>query len=99
MMNLGKRLKDLRVEMELTQGQVAQRIGVTASVVSAYETGIRQPSLESLIKLACLFDVSTDYLLGVSDSTASKPKNMVSLDGLSSSRAAIVRQLIAELRN
>ena len=37
MVEMSKKLRELRVEMELTQGQVAKRIGVTSSVISAYE--------------------------------------------------------------
>lgn len=50
----------------MTQGQVAERIGGTASIVSTYENGIRQPSYEALLRLSRLYGVSTDYLLGVS---------------------------------
>ena len=51
MVELGTKLRELRRERNWTQSQVAQRTGGTASVVSAYENGIRQPSYEVLIKL------------------------------------------------
>ena len=47
----------------MTQAQLAQKLGLTKSVISAYETGIRQPSYDILIHIAGIFDVSTDYLL------------------------------------
>lgn len=65
MVNLGARIKYLRTRDKLTQTQLAARIGVTKSMVSSYETSIRLPSLEVLIKLALLFKVTTDYLLGI----------------------------------
>ncbi len=99
MVDMSKKLKDLRLEMELTQGQVAKRIGVTSSIVSAYENGIRQPSFDSLIKLAYLYGVSSDYLLGISDRKAVEPKNLVSLEGLSPSKISIIKQLVSELRD
>lgn len=99
MNDMAKKLKELRIEMDLKQGQVAKRIGVTSSAVSAYENGIRQPSFDSLIKLAYLYRVSSDYLLGISDRKAVEPKNLVSLEGLSPSRISIVKQLISELRD
>ncbi len=49
----------------MTQAQLAQKLGLTKSVISAYETGIRQPSYDILIHIAGIFDVSTDYLLEV----------------------------------
>ena len=99
MVEMSKKLRELRVEMELTQGQVAKRIGITSSVVSAYENGIHQPSFDSLIKLAYLYGVSSDYLLGISDRKAVEPRNLVSLEGLSPSKISIVKQLISELRD
>lgn len=65
LVNIGSKLKKLRLEKALTQSQVAQRIGVTTAMVSSYELGSRLPSYEKLIKLAALYDVSTDYLLGL----------------------------------
>ena len=44
MVNFGNRLKALRREKDMSQAQLAQRLGLTKSVISAYETGIRQPS-------------------------------------------------------
>ncbi|MCL2773738.1 MAG: helix-turn-helix domain-containing protein [Oscillospiraceae bacterium] len=63
----GKRLKKLRLEKNLTQEQLAQRIGLTASVVSAYEIGLRYPAYDTLICLASIFGVTTDYLLCVNN--------------------------------
>ena len=63
MVEFSQRLKQLRKEKHLTQAQVAKRIGVTASMVSSYETDIRLPSYEVLVKIATLFGVTVDYLL------------------------------------
>lgn len=49
MVEFSQRLKQLRKEKHLTQAQVAERIGVTASMVSSYETDIRLPSYEVLV--------------------------------------------------
>lgn len=65
MVDFGTRLKSLRTQMGLTQKQFAERLGVTKSVVSYYELQERYPSPEILVKLARIFHVSTDYLLGV----------------------------------
>ena len=65
MVDFGYNLKTLRLQNGLTQVQVAQKLGVTKSVISAYETGIRLPSYDILINISRIFKVSTDYLLGL----------------------------------
>jgi len=65
MVNLGARLKALRFEKHMTQNEISQRVGVSKAMISSYELEQRSPSYEVLIKLAALFNVSTDYLLGV----------------------------------
>lgn len=99
MVALGTKLRQLRQERQWTQKQIAKQIGVTASIVSAYETGIRFPSYEALIKLARLYHVSTDYLLGVSTKRSADSQHLVSLDGLTPERIMLVLQLIETLKN
>ncbi len=65
MVEFGSRLKMLRKNHDMTQKHLAARIGVAKSVVSYYERGDRFPSAEVLIRIAKLFHVSTDYLLGI----------------------------------
>lgn len=64
---LKQRLKDLRKINNLTQGDVANMIGLPRSTYSGYEKGTREAGYEVLIKLANLFDVSIDYLLGITE--------------------------------
>jgi len=64
--NMSQRLKTLRKESGLSQLQVAEKLYVTRSAYANYEQGTRQPSTDIIIKLAELYNVSTDYLLGVS---------------------------------
>lgn len=52
----------------MTMKDLAQRIGVSESAISQYENGKRQPGYETLIELSKIFDVSTDFLLGVEES-------------------------------
>lgn len=67
-MTFGDRLKRLRLEREWTQAYVGKQIGVSDRVVGYYETDNRFPKDENTLKaLANLFDVSTDYLLGESE--------------------------------
>jgi transcriptional regulator with XRE-family HTH domain len=62
--DLPKRLRDLRELRGLTQSDLASRAEMAAASVSHFETGQRQPSLESLVRLADALDVTTDALLG-----------------------------------
>lgn len=59
-----KRLRALGLQKELSQLQLAEKLGLTKSTISAYENGQRMPSYEVLIGIANFFSVTTDYLLG-----------------------------------
>lgn len=61
---LGQRLQEQRLLKNLSQKEVAKSVGISASIVSNYESGERTPSVEILIALARLYHCSTDYLLG-----------------------------------
>lgn len=62
---IGSRIKTLRTERRLTQGQLAFALGVTPQAVSRWEVERSYPDLELLPVLAKYFGVSTDFLLGV----------------------------------
>lgn len=64
---MANRLKELRIENNYTQKELADFLGVTPKAVSFYELGQRQIPNESLVKLSVKFAVSTDYILGKSD--------------------------------
>jgi transcriptional regulator with XRE-family HTH domain len=65
----GERLKDLRVKRNLTQDEFGLIFEppLAQSTVGTYERGVRQPSLENLVVIANYFNVTTDYLLGLTD--------------------------------
>lgn len=63
-MSLGKRLKIEREKRNWSQKYVAERIGITNTVLSNYERDYRDPDTETLKKLADLYEVYVDYLLG-----------------------------------
>lgn len=65
MVNFPKKLSKLRQSMGLTQGALAERLGITKGMVSSYERSLAMPSYEVLIVIARIFGVSTDYLLGL----------------------------------
>lgn len=65
MHELGTRLKNLRKKQGFTQLQVAENLSVSKALISSYESASRYPSYDVLIKLATLYGVTTDYLLGL----------------------------------
>ena len=89
--DLSMRLRQLRVDKHLRQEQVANLIGVTKGAVSAYENDIRQPSYDVLIRLANLYRVSTDYLLGRQD------MRTLDISGLTSAEAVAISDLVASM--
>ncbi len=62
-----ERLTELRKLNHMTQRQVAQTLNISQPSYIRYENGSAEPNLENLVRLADLFDVSVDYLLGRSD--------------------------------
>lgn len=62
---LGERLQQKRAGLKISQKEAAGVIGVSASIISNYESGERTPSVENLMALANLYKCSTDYLLGL----------------------------------
>lgn len=91
---IGERIKELRKKNGWTQEQVADKIGVTKSVVSFYERNNRTPSPEMLVKFAQLYDVSADYLLGI----AKVDDNHLDVTGLSRTEKHALQSIVDALR-
>ena len=85
------RLKKLRLEKHLKQEQVALLVGVTKSAVSSWEQDARQPSYQILLRLADIFNVTTDYLLGRDKS------RMLDISGLSTTEAMMISELVSSM--
>lgn len=62
-----ERLKELRKAEKLTQRDMAEKLNIVQPSYIRYENGTAEPSQETLIKIAEIFDVSVDYLLGRND--------------------------------
>ena len=62
-----QRVKKLRKQQRLSQAELGDVLGLTHKSISTIESGIRGTTIEKLIVLAKFFDVSTDYLLGLTD--------------------------------
>lgn len=67
MIELGARIKELRVGKGLSQQELAEKLGVMQHTVSKYENNVKRPSLEVLVSLADILDTTTDYLLGIEE--------------------------------
>jgi transcriptional regulator with XRE-family HTH domain len=63
-LEFGSRLKSLRESIGLTQNDLANKLHTARSTITLYENGKNEPDFKTLIKIADLFNVSTDYLLG-----------------------------------
>ena len=89
---IADRLKALREAKAFTQADLAKKLGITRSSVNAWELGISIPSTQYIVELASIFDISTDYLLGV-DSSAT-----INVSGLTEDDIQIVYQLVNHLQ-
>ena len=85
---IADRIKTLRESFGITQAELARRLGVTRSGVNAWEMGISVPSTQCVVELALLFNVSTDYLLGIPTTKT------ISVDGLSDEEIASIVRVI-----
>lgn len=91
-MNFSSNLKKLRAQMGLSQKILAERLGVTKSMVSYYESQERNPSPDVLIRCSRIFHVSADYLLGLD------PKETIDISDLDEEDIAILRVLVERMR-
>jgi len=62
---LGKNIKELRLKNDMSANKLSHKLNVSQPTISLYEKGERNPGLKTLIKLAKIFNVSTDFLLGL----------------------------------
>lgn len=81
------RIKALREARGWTQAELARKMNMTRNGINSWEQGLSMPSPPSLVDLARLFSVSTDYLLGVENYSA------VNVTGLNEADVALLAQL------
>ena len=89
---LNERIKQLRIDRNITQVALAKDLSVSKQSVSNWENNNIQPSIDMLIKIAESFSVSTDYLLGLDN------KKYVEIAGLSDIKIAHIQQIINDMR-
>lgn len=64
MLNIGERITQLRKQQNLSQDELAKKAEVSRTIIGNYERNANTPSIEVLIKLAKVFNVSVDYIIG-----------------------------------
>ncbi len=69
------RLKDLREDSDISQIQMAEFLHVKQNTYSQYENGKRQIPIETLVKIAIFYNVSVDYILGLTDVKTPYPRS------------------------
>lgn len=90
---IAEKVKKLREQKGLSQAELARLLGMTRSSVNAWEMGISVPSTQYIVDLAGVFDISTDYLLGVDSSST------ISVAGLTDSDILLVHSIIEHMKN
>lgn len=94
--DLPKKLKALRIKYGYFQKQVADKVGVSPSIISGYETGERTPSTDVLLSLSNIYNCSVDYLLG---KQTVEPPVIIDTDGLSDKQIQAIITLIESMKN
>ena len=86
-----KRLEGLRISYNLTQKQLADKLGVTKQTVSNWENDNILPSIETLMRICQFFNVSTDYVLGLDN------KKYIEVSDLSLEVVSHIQQIINDI--
>ena len=90
--DIGAKIKRLRSQRNMSQVALAAQLGVSKSVISSYENCVNFPPYDVLIRIAKIFGVSTDFLLGVSGNRT------VNVDGLSDVQIEALTLITSELK-
>lgn len=90
---LNERIKELRMALNISQVELARKLGVSKQSVSNWENDNIQPSIDMLVKIAKCLNVSTDYLLGLN------VEKTIDATGLTDIQIAHIRQIVEDIRN
>lgn len=92
MYDFGQLLRDMRKKKQMTQKQLADKLGVTEATVSRYESNTATPPMDTLRSIAAIMNVSLDELLGT------EQRFTVSVFGLTDQQTEIIRSLVESFR-
>lgn len=93
---LPEKLRALRARYGYSQKQVAEKLKVSPSIVSGYETGERTPSTENILALSYVYNCSTDYLLGKQAEVLGKT---LDISGLTDEQARAMQLLVDSIKS
>lgn len=93
MFDFGLNLKKLREEKGYSQAQLSRKLNVSKSSISKYESNQSMPSVETLTKIALIYGVSLDYLVGV------EKNRTISVEGLTNRQLDILNTLVIEFKS
>ena len=85
---IANKIKMLRERHNLTQSDLAKKLGLTRSGVNAWDMGLSVPSTQYIVELAALFGVSTDYLLDI------EKEKSININGLSEKEVGMIIELV-----
>jgi transcriptional regulator with XRE-family HTH domain len=91
MKHIDKRLQELREANKLSQAELAKRLGISRTAVSAWELGVSKPHIEHLAELSRIFNVTADYILDMKRDT-------IDVTDLNDTERRIVVDLVNSLR-
>lgn len=89
-MSFGKKIKEARLKKKLSQDDVAKILNIKAPVIGRYERDEAKPSIDTAAKLAVIFEISLDYLVGNSD---------IEVDSKTLTRVLELQKLPNEVKN
>lgn len=90
---IADKVKELREKNNMTQNEVARKLGITRSSVNAWEMGISVPSTMYIVELSRIFSVSADYILGL------ERKEMLDVSGLDDASLKILTDMVRYMRD
>ena len=96
---IGERLKQLRIKNGLKQQELANIFGLSSGTISFYESEQRKPDIDFIVAVAKYFDVSTDYLLGLTNATDKENIDISKVTGLNDFSLTILEQSLKETNN
>lgn len=94
---IGKQLKSLRTEKNYTQAELAKKLHLTPKAISFYENNQREPDIDTLYKIAEIFNVSIDYLNGKSKNRLTKGRDYITINVYGSIPAGIPIEAIEDI--
>lgn len=94
---IGKQLKSLRIEKNYTQSDLAKKLHLTPKAISFYENNQREPDIDTLYKIAEIFNVSIDYLNGKSKSRLTEGQDYITINVYGTIPAGIPIEAIEDI--